>query len=197
MENARVDSVNRPVTMAVQRGMPSGTAAGCTTMSYTLAEAATACGINKSTVLRAVKAGRISGTKDEFGTWHVEAVELHRIFPPAAAAAASPEALPRHAPPDAAADALVAELRAVIADLRQDRSRRSALHYLHHCRCCGMHHPMRQEDGAAPGVDYKCFRYSQDLGSSSTGSVACWRYCSWYLPVCFYGAIQTTRGPCL
>ena len=106
---------------AVQRGMPSGTAAGCTTMSYTLAEAATACGINKSTVLRAVKAGRISGTKDEFGTWHVEAVELHRIFPHAAAAAASPEALPRHAPSDAAADALVAELRAVIADLRQDR----------------------------------------------------------------------------
>ena len=90
-------------------------------MSYTLAEAATACGINKSTVLRAVKAGRISGTKDEFGTWHVEAVELHRIFPPAAAAAASPEALPRHAPADAATDALVAELRAVIADLRQDR----------------------------------------------------------------------------
>ena len=90
-------------------------------MSYTLAEAARVCGINKSTVLRAVKAGRISGTKDEFGTWHVEAMELHRIFPPAAAAAASPEALPRHAPPDAATDALVAELRAVIADLRQDR----------------------------------------------------------------------------
>ena len=50
-------------------------------MSYTLAEAAAACGVNKSTVLRAVKSGRISGTKDEFGTWHVEAVELHRVFP--------------------------------------------------------------------------------------------------------------------
>ena len=37
-------------------------------MSYTLAEAAAACGINKSTVLRAVKSGRISGTKDELGT---------------------------------------------------------------------------------------------------------------------------------
>ena len=81
-------------------------------MRYTLAEAATVCRINKSTVLRSVKAGRISGTKDKFGTWHVEAVELHRIFPPAAAAAASPEALPRHAPPDAATDALVAELAA-------------------------------------------------------------------------------------
>ena len=90
-------------------------------MSYTLSEAAAACGVNKSTVLRAVKSGRISGTKDEFGTWHVEAVELHRIFPPVADAAASTDAVPRHAVPDAATDALVAELRAVIADLRQDR----------------------------------------------------------------------------
>ena len=38
-----------------------------------------------------------------------------------ASAAASTNAVPRHAAPDAAADALVAELRAVIADLRQDR----------------------------------------------------------------------------
>jgi hypothetical protein len=90
-------------------------------MSYTLAEAAAACGINKSTVLRAVKSGRISGTKDELGAWHVEAAELHRVFPPAASAAPSREALPRHAPADAATDALVAELRSVIADLRRDR----------------------------------------------------------------------------
>jgi hypothetical protein len=121
VQPGRVESVNRPSTMAVHLGLPSGTATGRIPMSYTLSEAAAACGVNKSTVLRAVKSGRISGTKDEFGTWHVEAVELHRIFPPAAAAAASPEALPRHAPPDAATDALVAELRAVIADLRQDR----------------------------------------------------------------------------
>jgi hypothetical protein len=92
-------------------------------MSYTLSEAAAACGVNKSTVLRAVKAGRISGTKDEFGTWHVEAVELHRVFPPVASAAASSDALPRHASHDAATDALIAELRAVIADLRQERDR--------------------------------------------------------------------------
>lgn len=92
-------------------------------MAYTLAEAAAACGLNKSTILRAVKNGRISGTKDDLGVWHVEAAELHRIFPPAASATASPTALPRHAPPDAATDALVAELRAVIADLRGERDR--------------------------------------------------------------------------
>lgn len=92
-------------------------AAGRTTMSYTLAEAAAACGVDKSTVRRAVRGGRISGTRDEAGVWHVEAVELHRVFPPAARTDGDPAAAPR----DAAADALVAELRAVIADLRQDR----------------------------------------------------------------------------
>ena len=35
----------------------------------------------KSTVLRAIKAGRISGTKDEQGEWHVEPAELHRVYP--------------------------------------------------------------------------------------------------------------------
>jgi hypothetical protein len=51
-------------------------------MPYTLAEAAAACGIDKSTVRRAVRSGRISGTRDDVGVWHVEPVELHRVFPP-------------------------------------------------------------------------------------------------------------------
>jgi hypothetical protein len=29
----------------------------------------------KSTVMRAIKAGKISGTKDEHGEWHIEAAE--------------------------------------------------------------------------------------------------------------------------
>jgi hypothetical protein len=49
-------------------------------MSYTLAAAAVATGLNKTTVLRAIKSGRISGTKDDTGQWHVEPVELHRVF---------------------------------------------------------------------------------------------------------------------
>jgi predicted site-specific integrase-resolvase len=36
-------------------------------MSYSLIEAATACGVNRSTVLRAIKAGKISASKDEQG----------------------------------------------------------------------------------------------------------------------------------
>jgi excisionase family DNA binding protein len=91
------------------------------TMGLTLAEAAQATGLNRSTVLRAIKSGKISGTRDGNGNWSVEPVELFRVFPPADA---TPKAMPQDAQALAAAaatDALVAELRAVIADLRQDR----------------------------------------------------------------------------
>ena len=74
---------------------------GAQRISYTLAAAAAACGLNKSTVLRAIKAGKISGTKDEHGEWHIEAAELHRVYPPVAAAAAGNGALPRDAMPAA------------------------------------------------------------------------------------------------
>jgi len=99
-------------------------------MPYTLAEAAVACGLDKSTVRRAVRAGKISGTKDEAGTWHVEPVELHRVFPPASRTEDDTTAVTRDAPADAATDILVAELRAIIRtgerreeDLRQERDR--------------------------------------------------------------------------
>ena len=94
-------------------------------MAYTLAQAAEACGINRSTVLRALKAGKISGQRDASGVWHVEAVELHRIFPPAEAKA---EALPQHAQPDAElrirlalADERLGELKGALADMRSER----------------------------------------------------------------------------
>jgi hypothetical protein len=69
-------------------------------MSYTLAETAAACGLNKNPVLGAVKSGRISGTGDDVGVCHVEAAWLNRVFPPVASPAASTGAVPRHAPPD-------------------------------------------------------------------------------------------------
>jgi excisionase family DNA binding protein len=86
-------------------------------MSYSLAEAAQATGLNRSTVLRAIKSGRISGQRDGQGAWTVEPVELHRVFPPASA---EPKAVPQLAQPDQA-DALVAGLRAQLADMRQQR----------------------------------------------------------------------------
>lgn len=83
-------------------------------MPLTLAEAAQATGLNRSTILRAIKGGRISGARDENGAWSVEPVELHRVFPPASA---KPE--PVHQ--DAQTDALVLELRAQLAEMRSQR----------------------------------------------------------------------------
>ena len=51
-------------------------------MSYSLSEAATACGIYKSTVLRSIKSGRLTATKDALGQWRIEPAELHRVYPP-------------------------------------------------------------------------------------------------------------------
>ena len=85
--------------------------------AYSLAQAAEACGVNRSTILRAIKSGRISGTKDELGAWSVEPVELHRVFAPVTSAEAKPSAVPQ----DAQTDALVSELRAQLAEMRSQR----------------------------------------------------------------------------
>jgi hypothetical protein len=77
-------------------------------------EAAQATGMNRATILRAIKSGKISGLRDDNGVWAVEPVELHRVFPPASA---TPEPVRQ----DAHADALVAELRAQLADMRSQR----------------------------------------------------------------------------
>ena len=52
-------------------------------MAYTLTEAATATGMSRSTIFRAIKAGRISATRTEGGNFEIEPAELHRVFPPA------------------------------------------------------------------------------------------------------------------
>src|SRR5262245_20657182 len=55
------------------------------TMSYSLGAAAAATGLNKTTILRAIKSGKISSTKDALGQWWVEPAELHRVPKPAGA----------------------------------------------------------------------------------------------------------------
>jgi hypothetical protein len=85
-------------------------------MPYSLAEAAEACGINRSTVLRAIRSGKISGQRDSQGAWTVEPVELHRVFDPVAA-----EATPKAVPQDAQTDAQVAALLAQLAEMRAQR----------------------------------------------------------------------------
>ena len=46
-----------------------------------LSEAATAAGIAKSTIWRAIKTGRISATRTYMGTYEVDPAELFRVFP--------------------------------------------------------------------------------------------------------------------
>jgi len=48
---------------------------------YTIATAAAAVGRNKSAILRAINAGKISITKDENGEWQIDPAELHCIYP--------------------------------------------------------------------------------------------------------------------
>jgi len=71
-------------------------------MKHTLGSAAKATGLSKSTLSRALKAGRISATRSDAGAYEIDPAELHRIFPPVAP---PPEAaiMAHHATGDATA----------------------------------------------------------------------------------------------
>jgi hypothetical protein len=49
--------------------------------AYTLAQAIAATGRSRSTLIRAIRSGKISAVRDEAGTYLVEPSELHRMFP--------------------------------------------------------------------------------------------------------------------
>ncbi len=53
--------------------------------ALSIAQAAQLCRINRSTILRSIKNGKISGTRDGSGAWQVEMCELERVFPVAQA----------------------------------------------------------------------------------------------------------------
>lgn len=81
---------------------------------YNLVSAAAAAGVNRSTVLRAIKAGRLSAQRDETGGWQIDPAEFHRVFPP----------LPLPAPASAQqdqqqTDVQIALLRNLLEDLRR------------------------------------------------------------------------------
>jgi hypothetical protein len=92
---------------------------------YTLGTAAQACGLNKSTVLRAIKAGKISASRDEHGQWQIDPAEMHRVYPPVASNSAEQRSEQRHAPVQQRdrTDELVAALRDQLADMRNERDR--------------------------------------------------------------------------
>jgi hypothetical protein len=90
----------------------------------TLGQAARLTGLGKTTLARAIKTGRLSAGRKPDGGYEIDPAELSRVYPfPAPGdpeTVTAPVPAVHHATPDAT-DVMVAELRAVIADLRTDR----------------------------------------------------------------------------
>jgi hypothetical protein len=86
-------------------------------MSYSLAATATAAGMNKTTLLRAIKRGKIFGSKDAHGNWQLDPAELHRVYPPIAGPSASIGVAQRDAAFEAVAAAEL-QFRVALAEQR-------------------------------------------------------------------------------
>lgn len=50
-------------------------------MGLTLRQAADLCGKSRSTIHRALKNGKLSGSRDDDGSWSIDPSELARVFP--------------------------------------------------------------------------------------------------------------------
>jgi septal ring factor EnvC (AmiA/AmiB activator) len=81
-----------------------------TTMSLTLADAASGTGMLKSGILSAIKSCGLSGTRGEFGQLRIEAEELHRELTETRTQASL-------------AEQRVAVLTAMLDDMREQRDR--------------------------------------------------------------------------
>ena len=120
---------NALLTEPPHRSAVRGNATTGNTMSYSLSEAATACGVYKSTILRSIKAGRLTGTKDALGQWRIEPAELHRVYPPAGSNGAQNNGTRLHAMTAlleaqhraTLAEVQLAQLKTVLEDMRGDR----------------------------------------------------------------------------
>lgn len=93
---------------------------------FTLGEAARQCGVAKGTVSKAIRSGKLSATRNEDGSFRIDAAELARYLEAnghrfRAETVADDRLETRPETSDALSETLVAELRAVIADLRTDR----------------------------------------------------------------------------
>lgn len=102
-------------------------------MSYSLAAAAKATGLNKRAIREAIKGGKLVATRDELGQWRVEAAELHRVYPAVERRSAGGDAAQPPAAPDDSAvgpqvDAIIRRaeerLRQQLDDVRRDQARR-------------------------------------------------------------------------
>ena len=96
----------------------------------TLAQAAAMTGMNRSTILRAIKRVAITGTKGHNDVWHVNGVEMARAFP---VTPPNTQLTPQDTYPDALAahklalaEERITELKERLEEMRQERDRARA-----------------------------------------------------------------------
>ena len=97
-------------------------------MAMSLVEAAAATCVNRSTLFRAYKSGRMTATRTDAGTIEVDAAELFRCFPPQQGAlGAMHQRAPASAPDEnalrvSALETEVRLLREMLDAMREDRN---------------------------------------------------------------------------
>lgn len=92
------------------------------TMIFSLRTAAQHTGTSKSTILRAIKSGRLSATRLEDGSYEIDPAELERVYPTQQAQRSDTRIMDHHAPGDPAkrnTDATAALLEVELAGLRE------------------------------------------------------------------------------
>jgi hypothetical protein len=104
-------------------------------MHYTLKQASEATGKDRSTLLRAIKCGKLSAIRQDDKSYLIDAAELSRVYHLHERISVNAEDLPKYAQPDAQVlDAFLADLEAkrereiqrleeTITDLRAERDR--------------------------------------------------------------------------
>lgn len=101
-------------------------------MKYTAGQAAKATGVATATITRALKAGKISGQKDENGAWVIDPSELHRVFPPVSLKVPENTFMKQNATPlerdeksleDNALQREIQLLREALTDAKEDRDK--------------------------------------------------------------------------
>jgi hypothetical protein len=64
-------------------------------MMLSLQQAADLARVNKSTLFRAIKSGKVSASRDEHGQWRLDPAEVSRVYPIAVEDAGQQHAIPR------------------------------------------------------------------------------------------------------
>lgn len=91
---------------------------------WSISEAARAAGKSKSTLLRAIKSGRLSASRDGAGSFVLDPAEVARVYPAASSGASSGAPVARHGAASGAGD--TSEVSA-LRDRLADAERRAAV----------------------------------------------------------------------